>query len=244
MTINDSFNKAIAQYHLKLEAEQLEKFEAYYKLLQEYNQRMSLVSNLDEKAFYLEHLTDSLSFHLAKSKLHLKISDLKVIDLGSGGGFPAIVLSILYPHLQITMLESVKKKAHFLETVIHELQIENASVLSERIEIIGNDNSYRETFHLVTARALAGISVVLEYAMPLMQTNGYLVAFKTEKELQNLNIAQKAAAHLGGKYMEAILYTMPEKDLKRALMIFQKTDPTPTKYPRKPGIPKKRPLFE
>lgn len=235
----DKFQKQLEKYNLKLHEKQLTEISKYIELLLEANEKISLVSNATKENLYLDHMLDSLSFSLLNLKIDTPFS---LIDLGSGAGFPGIPVSILYPESSITLVESVTKKAQFLESVKNKLENNKLNVLNDRIELIAHNNQYRESFDFVTARALSNLNTLLEYALPFLKIGGLFVAYKTQKDLKSLKSLNKVLPLLGGKFEETIKYDLTGKDISRNLIVFKKVSAIPAKYPRKVGIPAKKPL--
>lgn len=230
-------------FSLNLNDEQINKLDNYCQILLETNKVMNLVSQTDSHSIYIEHIIDSLSFNLISLQEYFSdCESLTVCDIGSGAGFPAIPISIMYPEIHCTLIESIGKKAHFLRNTSEHLNLKNNTVLNERIETIAHNDLHRGKYNIITARALAKMSTLLEYAMPLLDINGIFVAYKTEKVYEELKDLGKVLTLLGGEIVQTINYEMDKKTLKRTLIIVRKHSITSEKFPRKPGIPTKKPL--
>lgn len=214
----------------------------YVEMVKKAQETLNLVSKQDIERFEEKHILDSLYFSLVDLEKYSISRDFSLIDLGSGGGCPGVPVACLYPEARITMLESISKKASFLNTVTDAFPAGRLSVINERIEIAAHQDSYRETFDIVTARALSNINTLLEYAIPFLRVGGIFVAYKTTKELQNIDELSPVTALLGAVTVETIPYKAENKEIERRLAIFKKIAETPKNYPRKVGKPLKHPL--
>lgn len=208
----------------------------FIELLSEENKRHNLVSR---KSFFEEvdkHIEDSLKI-LDFQELNHK----KVVDIGSGAGFPALILAMKCVNSDFTLIESDLKKSMFLTKVKEELNLANLQVIRERVEIIGQDHLYRGSYDICTSRAVASLNIMLEYGLPLLKTNGEMWLWKGRNYSTEIEDAENALNILNGQVKQVHLYTlMEEKD--RAIVIVKKEGETPKKYPRRVGIPTKRPL--
>lgn len=240
--MTNKFLKQLNNINLTLNEAQLNNLKQYCDLLIEANKKCNLVSNADFDTIMLEHIADSLSFNLVNLSNYNILDQFKMIDIGSGGGFPGIPIAILHPEGKITLTESIKKKCLFLEEVSKKMEYININVLSERIETLGHDENHREQYDIVTARAVANINTLIEYALPLLKVGGIFVSYKTESSLDDLKKINNALNILGGNVEEIINYDFIDKELKRTLIIIKKVKKTGPKYPREVGIPSKKPL--
>ena len=219
---------------------ELLRFSDYKKLFKFYNAHTNLISKNDENVFFEKHIYDSLCLSLFFSKYKIP-EDIKLLDVGTGGGFPAIPLSIVYPQMQIYPVDSVAKKIGFIELVQKELRLENLHPLCKRVEDL--DNAYKNSFDVVTSRAVAALNTLLEYTVPFAKTEGYFAAYKSKNAAEELALAEKAMTELKCEYLESINYNLPlEQDYTRELLIFKKNTQTAKRYPRKSGQAKKNPL--
>ena len=224
---------------IDLDVPQLKLLSLYADLLAGY-EPANVIGTRDRDQIVLEHLIDSLSC--------LTATDIQwegcLIDVGSGGGLPGVPLSITCPHLHVTLLEATKKKVYFLEYVKAELKLGNLEVLHARAEDVGRESRYREVFNLATARALAALPVVLEYCAPLMCIGGKVLAMKGRLQEEELAQGVAAARELGVELSETQgvghRHQLPQKE--RRLVVFHKVSVTPTRFPRRVGLAKKRPL--
>ena len=221
----------------KLAIQRLNDFEQLFRF---YNSHTNLVSKNDEKNLFEKHIYDSLNLCLFIKKYNIQ-NDAKLLDIGTGGGFPSIPLSIIYPDMQIYPLDSIAKKIGFIELVQKELRLDNLHPLCCRIEELSSD--YREFFDVVTSRAVAQLNVLLEYSVPYAKVSGYIVEFKSKTTNEELDTAKNALTVLHSKTAGCIKYNLPliEK-YDRELVVIQKLKSVADIYPRKSGLPKKNPL--
>ena len=215
--------------------EQLEKFENYRKILLFYNGKFNITTITEKQDVYVKHFLDSV---LCKD---LFVDNSKVIEIGSGGGFPSIPLKIVRDDLNLTLVESTGKKCIFLKEVIKELNLNNVEVLNGRAEDFGKDKKYREKFDHVTARAVARLNTLCEYCMPFIKVGGSFIALKGNAE-EEIKEAQNAVNVLGGKYSLIKEYNLPLEEAKRTLIKIEKIKSTPQLYPRGTGKERKQPL--
>ena len=234
MQINE-FIEELKKININITDKQLNQLEKYYQILIEENEKINLTAITKKEDVYLKHYYDSLTLN--------KIVNLEKIntmcDIGTGAGFPGIVIKILFPNIKVTLVDSLNKRIEFLKKVINELELENIEAIHSRIEEYGIKN--REKFDLVTARAVASLNILLEYSIPLVQINGYFVAMKSnvEEEIKNID---RAIKELNTQIKDKIEFNLPIEESKRTLIKFIKNNPTNKKYPRKFSIIKQRPL--
>ena len=214
---------------------QLEKFEKYREILLFYNDKFNITTITQKEEVYVKHFLDSV---LCKD---LFMDNSKVIEIGSGGGFPSIPLKIVRDDLHFTLVESTGKKCIFLKEVVKELNLKNVEVLNGRAEDFGKDKKYREKFDHVTARAVARLNTLCEYCMPFVKVNGSFIALKGNAE-EEIKEAQNAVNVLGGKYSFIKEYNLPLEEAKRTLIKIEKIKNTPSLYPRGNGKERKQPL--
>jgi 16S rRNA (guanine527-N7)-methyltransferase len=230
------FTEQVAKWGIALQSEQIAAFATYADELMRWNERINLtaITQLDE--IYKRHFLDSLS-----CLPFLGSAPRRLIDIGSGAGFPGLPLKIVLPELQLTLLESVAKKAVFLEHIAATLDLRDVVVLPLRAEEAGRDVRLRGQADVVTARAVAETRVLIEYALPLLRIGGLLVAHKGAIALDEVRSAGKALASLGAELVGIEQVHLPGLDDRR-IVIVRKVSPTSERYPRPPGIPSKRPL--
>jgi len=217
----------------------LEAFQIYYQELVAWNERFNLTAITAYEEVQVRHFLDSLS-----SLLVIENLNIRVIDVGTGPGFPGLPLKILHPEMRLTLLESVGKKVRFLEHITRKLGLEGVEIIKGRAEKLGQDPSYREQFDLVLARAVAALPALLEYTLPFCRVGGIFLAHKGSRIQQELRTAHKALRLLGGSLREIRDLRPLGLDGLHSLVVIEKVCPTPNRYPRRPGIPAKRPLLD
>ena len=216
--------------------EQLEKFYKYMELLLEWNEKINLTAITDPKEVILKHFIDSLTI----SKF-IEVNTT-IADIGTGAGFPGIPLKIYRPDLNVTLVDSLNKRVNFLNEVICELKLENISTIHSRVEDFGKDKKYREKFDYVTARAVANLTVLSEYLIPIVKINGKCICMKGNNVDIEISNSKRAISILGGKLDDVDKFCLPDSDIERNVIVISKFKQTPSKYPRKAGIPAKEPL--
>ena len=230
--------KGAEELGIDLSDEKVKKFIDFYNMLISGNEKCNLTAITEMHEVVIKHFLDSLSCIKAASFE----GDLSMLDIGTGAGFPAIPLKILYPKLSVVLIESVKKKVDFLINTVSELGLENVKAIHVRAEYAGALDEYREKFDRVTARAVAQLNVLAEYCIPMVKLGGYFIALKgpsTEEEIKN---AIPAIKELGGRIEKTITLKLPFSGEGRTLIAVRKVYKTPKKYPRRIGIPIKKPL--
>lgn len=214
----------------------IEKFLKYKDLLKEWNEKINLTAIEDDRDIVIKHFIDSVS-------VLPFLKDCKsMIDIGTGAGFPGIPVKIILGHIDVVLLDSLKKRINFLDTVINEMSLKGICALHGRAEDFGNDRRYREFFDVAVARAVASLPVLLEYCMPFVKTGGIFIAMKGSS-IEEVNLSKKALSILGGELEKVEQFTLPFDDIKRSIIVVRKLRQTPTKYPRKAGKPLKEPLI-
>jgi 16S rRNA (guanine527-N7)-methyltransferase len=228
---------------LRLNEKQAAAFQLYYEELVAWNQRFNLTAITDYEQVQIRHFLDSLSILLAgEARLALARPEPRVVDVGSGAGFPGIPLKLLYPPLRLTLLEATGKKVGFLEHMIGRLGLQQVAAVHARAEELGHDPAHRETYDLALARAVADMAVVAEYTLPFCQVGGWAIAQKGEAGAAEAWTANPAIQRLGGELSRVLPVELPGLPEDRSLVIVEKVAPTPPAYPRRPGVPAKRPL--
>lgn len=223
---------------IQLSETQVEQFMRYKTLLQEWNQKMNLTAITEDREVITKHFLDCMTINKA-----LNMSEQKtVIDIGTGAGFPGLVIKIAFPHLKVTLVDALKKRLTFLETVINELGLTDIECVHSRAEDLGKNKQYREGFDICASRAVANLAVLSEYTLPFVKVDGYLIALKGQKLDEELEQGQKAIKILGGQLEEVVHTGVPFTDLDHKIAKIKKIKSTDTKYPRKAGEPTKAPL--
>ena len=230
-----------AEFNIELSGEQVENFKQYLSLLQEYNRHTNLVSSTEPETLVSKHFIDSLAVGLLSKEINPD-RDLNLIDIGIGGGFPGIPLLIAFPHWKLCAVDSVAKKLKFVEILCENLGIsDRVEIISARAEELAHRHDKREVFDLAVTRAVAKINVISEYCLPFIKQNGYFTAYKAKTVSEEMEEAGNGISMLGGRYVKTVTYTLSGEE-ERNLVLIKKTSPTPGKYPRKPGMPAKKPL--
>lgn len=223
---------------IQLSETQVEQFMKYKTLLQEWNKKMNLTAITEDREVITKHFLDCMTINKA-----LNMSEQKtVIDIGTGAGFPGLVIKIAFPHLKVTLVDALKKRLTFLETVINELGLTDIECVHSRAEDLGKNKQYREGFDICASRAVANLAVLSEYTLPFVKVDGYLIALKGQKLDEELEQGQKAIKILGGQLEEVVHTGVPFTDLDHKIAKIKKVKSTDTKYPRKAGEPTKAPL--
>jgi len=237
-------NTALCEAGLDIGEEKLCKLVRYFEMLIEKNKVMNLTAITEEDEFITKHFLDSLSLvkFTETGKSIAEGTSLKVIDVGTGAGFPGVVLKIVYPQLEMTLFDSLNKRLLFLEEVIGELGLTGVVTKHGRAEDLGHDKAHREKYDLVLARAVANLSTLSEYCLPLTKIHGQFIAYKSSELEEELKTAGRAIGLLGGKPEEKVSFVLPGTDFTRAFAVIRKAKETPGKYPRKAGTPAKEPL--
>ncbi len=226
------------QIGIILSYEQLKKFNLLTELLKEWSDKINLTSVKNPKEIIENHFVDScIPYKFFDNK-----PDAKVLDVGSGAGFPGIPLKIICPNIKITLLEATRKKVNYLEIAKKKLSLSNCEILNGRAEDLARDANHREQYDIVITRALAKLNVLLELCTPFLKVGGHLLAYKSENIDEELNNATNAFKILGVELKDTIDMTLPKSSKKRKILVIDKTKSTDEKYPRKNGIPQKRPL--
>ena len=234
----EQFVEALREKGINLTPEQLQQFYRYFEVLVEWNEKMNLTAITDQPSVYLKHFYDSISmaFYVDFSK------NISICDVGAGAGFPSIPLKICFPQLKVTIVDSLNKRILFLTHLSKQLKLSNVQFVHARAEEFGQNPTYREKYDLVTARAVARLSVLSELCVPLVKVGGQFVAMKAAAAQDELSDAKKALTILGSEKVREYSFTLPVENSERSLFVFNKVKSTPKKYPRKPGDPNKSPL--
>ena len=230
---------------LRLTEDQQASFALYYEELVAWNQKFNLTAITEYEQVQIRHFLDSLSCLLAQeARQALCRQDARMIDVGSGAGFPGIPLNLVCPNVHLTLLEATGKKVRFLESLIGQLGLQTATAIKARAEELGHDPEYRERYDLTLARAVAELPVVVEYTLPFCKIGGWVIAQKGEAGAAEAWSAERAIRLLGGELRRIVHVELPGLPEDRSLVVIEKVSPTPDGYPRRTGIPGKRPLAD
>ena len=232
------FYQALAEQGFELTAQQKDQFQRYFQLLVEWNEKINLTAITAEDEVYLKHFYDSLAPILQG---HLKNEPIALLDIGAGAGFPSLPMKILFPQLEVTIIDSLNKRIQFLHLLAEVLGLKGVHFYHGRAEDFAQDKHFRAQFDLVTARAVARMQVLSELTIPFLKVGGRLIALKASSAEDELKQAKNALNLLFAKVLENVDYQLPNGD-PRTLTIVEKKKETPNKYPRKAGVPNKRPL--
>lgn len=211
----------------------------FYEMVVEKNKVMNLTGITEFDEFVYKHFLDSLILEKAFPQIKNNIS---VIDVGTGAGFPGIPLAIIYDNAEFTLIDSLNKRVNFLNEVITALSIENVNAVAGRAEELGKNSSYREQYDLCVTRAVAEINLLSEYTLPFVKVGGKCIPYKSLQINDEIENGSKAISILGGEIDRVVEIDINGTDLYRNLLLINKINSTPSKYPRRPGIPKKKPL--
>ncbi|MCC0653939.1 MULTISPECIES: 16S rRNA (guanine(527)-N(7))-methyltransferase RsmG [unclassified Clostridioides] len=228
----------IKNFNIDTNDDMLQKFKTYRDILVDWNQKMNLTGIEDEKEVYIKHFLDSIS---AVKNGYIK-NGMSIIDVGTGAGFPGIPLKICLEELELTLLDSLNKRISFLEEVARALELEGIKFIHGRAEDFGKDEKYREKYDIATARAVAGLPILMEFCVPFVKVGGYFICLKGPNANLELEESKKAIDTLGLEFIEKIDVELPEIDLNHNILVFKKIHETPVKYPRKAGKPAKNPI--
>ncbi len=223
---------------INLTETQLNQFIMYKSLLQEWNEKMNLTAITEDREVMTKHFLDCMTIQKAIDMNTQKT----VIDIGTGAGFPGLVIKIAFPHLEVTLVDALKKRLTFLEEVINQLGLKGIKCIYSRAEDLGKNKAYREGFDICASRAVANLAVLSEYTLPFVKIDGYLMALKGQKIEEELEQGKKAIKILGGQLEEVIHASVPFTELDHKIAKIKKVKLTATKYPRKAGEPTKAPL--
>ena len=235
-SVLDQFAAAANTVGLPLTSHQLDLFAAYAEELTIWNQRINLTALHTAEEIYIRHFLDSLT-----CALHWGTTPKNLIDVGTGAGFPGIPLKILRPGMQLTLVESVTKKARFLEHIVSTFGLQDVQVVPLRAEEIGNNSAHRERYDVAVARAVADLRILAEYLLPLVRVGGRMLAPKGAAAANEAESARNALHLLGGKAAQLAPVKLPGRDA-HTMIVIEKRRPTPRRFPRQNGIPSRKPL--
>lgn len=238
-TVQSEFVSALAERGIDLNEQQLEQFETYYRELVSWNEKMNLTGITERDQVYVKHFYDSVSlaFFVDMMQVH------SLADIGSGAGFPGIPLKICFPHLKLVIVDSLQKRIQFLNHISESVGLENVQFIHGRAEDLARQKELRDSFDLVTARAVARLSVLNEFCLPFAKPSGMFVAMKGTDPSEELQEAKRSLKELKGSYRETFQLELPIEHSERHIIVIDKKGATPAKYPRKAGTPLKAPLI-
>jgi len=234
----ETFYTLLDQQNIILTDQQKFQFERYFELLVEWNEKINLTAITEKEEVYLKHFYDSIAPILQGL---IENQEIKLLDIGAGAGFPSLPMKILYPQLDVTIIDSLNKRINFLQLLAEELNLEGVHFYHGRAEDFAQDKHFRAQFDIVTARAVARMQVLSELTIPYLKVGGKLLALKASNAPEELTEAKNALNLLFSKVEDNISYTLPNGD-PRYITVVEKKKETPNKYPRKAGMPNKRPL--
>ena len=227
----------LSSWNFEIDDNKIRQLDKYYEMLIEKNKVMNLTAITEFDEVLVKHFADSLSI------CKIIPDDVKsVCDLGTGAGFPGIPMAIAYPDLQFTLIDSLNKRIKFLQEVVDALGLTNVTLVHARAEEAGRNKLYREQYDLVVSRAVANISTLSEYCLPLVKVGGYFISFKSGDIEDEIKQSGKAISKLGGKLQKPVLFNLPDTNISRSFLVIDKKKSTPKAYPRKAGTPSKEPL--
>lgn len=234
----DTLIEGLPELNISLEPKEIDEFRLYKDLLKEWNENINITAIKEDSEIDIKHFLDSLTiFNTDKIK-----DNIKIIDIGTGGGFPGIPIKIKNKTIQVVLLDSLNKRIKFLNEVIDKLNLKDIRAIHGRAEEFGRDKEYREQFDIAVSRAVAPLNILLEYSLPFVKKGGYFISMKGPQIYDEIEDAKKALKILGGEIEEKFEVKLPFSDISHVLVVIKKIKQTPTKYPRKAGKPKQTPL--
>lgn len=233
--MKEYFKQLAKKIHVELTDDKIESFFKYMYLLKEWNEKINLTSIIEEKDIILKHFIDSLTI------LKYLPEETSIIDVGTGAGFPGIPVKIANPKIKLTLLDSLQKRVNFLTEVCTKINLEDTNVIHGRAEDEGKNVEYREKFDFVTARAVASLDILAEYCLPFVKVGGYFICMKGNN-VDEIETSKVAIEKLGGKIEKIDTFKLPEGDIERNLILIKKIKKTPNEFPRKAGLPQKKPI--
>ena len=236
--LQEYFKKLAKDINVEINDEEINEFSLYMDLLLEWNEKINLTAITEKNEIILKHFIDSLTIYK-----YIKEND-KIADVGTGAGFPGIPLAIMKKQNEVVLVDSLNKRINFLNEVIKKLKLENVIAIHSRAEDFGKEKEYREKFDIVTSRAVANLTVLVEYLLPLVDVGGYCICMKGPNIEEELNQSKFAIKTLGGKIEKVEKIVLPDSDFERNIVIIKKEINTDKRYPRKAGMPLKNPLIK
>lgn len=246
---DDLLMTGLAEFGIEPTLEQLRQFHKYYQMMIQTNQVMNLTAITNYQEVIIKHWLDSLCIlrvatSVPEIRQLLENPATKMIDVGTGAGFPGLPIKIMFPNIQLTLMDSLNKRVDFLQHVVDELELQNVSCIHGRAEELGRNEMHREQYDLCVSRAVARLATLSEWSIPFVKIKGYFLPYKSGDALEEINEAKAAIRELGAVYVKNISYMVPESDLKRIIPVIQKKSSTKDKYPRGGGKPTKAPILD
>lgn len=238
MNNRDILKKGLEDLGITASDKVLNNFNIYREILVDWNQKMNLTGIEDEKEVYIKHFLDSVS---SVKDNYIK-DGVSIIDVGTGAGFPGLPLRICLENIKLTLLDSLNKRINFLQEVSNSLELDNIEFIHGRAEDFGKLEEYREQYDIATARAVAGLPILMEFCVPFIKVGGHFVCLKGPNANLELEESKAAMEALGIEFIDKIDVELPETDLNHNILVFKKVKSTPDKYPRKAGKPSKTPI--
>lgn len=236
--MNNVLTEKVKELSIVLNDKQIQQFEQYYNILAEWNKVMNLTAITEYEEVVEKHFLDSLTIVYAINMEKIET----LIDVGTGAGFPGIPLKIAFPHLKVTLLDSLNKRIKFLNEVIDLLELDDIKAIHGRAEDYAKQAEYREQYDICVSRAVANLATLSEYCLPYVKMDGLFVPYKSGEIDEELKSSEKAVSILGGKVEEVVKFQLPGTDIGRSFVKIHKIKETKKKYPRKAGMPTKEPL--
>lgn len=234
------FQARLAEHGIQINEQQLDQFESYYRLLVEWNEKMNLTGITEREAVYTKHFYDSVSL-----AFYVNMEEIRSLaDIGSGAGFPGIPLKICYPLLKLTIIDSLNKRINFLTHIKDALQLTETELIHGRAEEMGRKAGYRDSYDLVTARAVARLAVLNEFCLPFVRKGGCFAAMKGSDPQEEIQESAYSLKELRGQLSSVEAFQLPVEESARHMVLIRKLAETPKKYPRKAGTPLKTPLLQ
>lgn len=242
----DKFKNSLAEFNIPIKDDCIDKLVSFYNYIIERNKVMNLTAITDFDEALDKHFMDSLSIFLVKDLLLSEginiLKDNRLIDIGAGAGIPGLPIKIYFPFLQVTLLDSLRKRIDFINECVSNLKLQDVKGIHARAEELARDDLHREKYDIAIARAVTTLPTLVEYALPFLKINGMFIAYKGPEVLKEIEESKRALDVLGGEVFHVKHYELPNLKDKRTLILIKKTKETSSKYPRRSGIPEKKPL--